>query len=92
VGARVDRAAALADLAGAGLDPKALPDLHRALESVDAEDVRRVCRTYLSPDRVALVVTGDRKSLEEPLRDVGEVEVRPETLGATASGPTAALR
>jgi hypothetical protein len=91
VGARLDRAAALADLAGVGLDAGALAALPRALEAVDAEDVRRVCRTYLSPERVTMVVTGDKQSLEEALRDIGEVEVRPES--PAVPGPaTAALR
>jgi predicted Zn-dependent peptidase len=92
VGARLDRAAALADLAGVGLDAGALAALPRALEAVDAEDVRRVCRTYLSPERVTMVVTGDKHSLVEALRDLGEVEVRPESPAAPGPATTAALQ
>jgi zinc protease len=90
-GPRLDRAAALADLAGAGLDERALAALPRALESVGADDVRRVCRTYLALDQLSMVVSGDKARLEELLREVGEVEIRPEA--PAAAGPaTAALR
>jgi predicted Zn-dependent peptidase len=97
VGARLDRAAALADLVGSGLDGRDARDdsqlaaLPRAVESVDADDVRRVCRAYLSPERVSLVVGGDKQSLEELLREIGEVEVRPESAGSPETA-TAAMR
>lgn len=46
--------------------------------AVTQEDVQRVARQYLRPDRVAVVVVGDRKSIEEGIRAVGlgKVEIR----------------
>jgi zinc protease len=89
-GPRLDRAAALADLAALGLDERALAALPRALAGVDADDVRRVSRAYLSPDRLSIVVVGDRRQLEEILRELGDVEVRPDA--PSAPGPATADR
>jgi zinc protease len=46
--------------------------------AVTAEDVRRVANEYIRPDRSAIVVVGDRATIEAGLRalPVGEVELR----------------
>ena len=46
--------------------------------AVKKEDVERVARDYIVPDRVVVVVVGDRKKIEEGIRrlDLGKVEVR----------------
>lgn len=46
--------------------------------AVTREDVQRVARTYLDPARMAVVIVGDRKSIEEGIRAVnlGPVELR----------------
>ena len=35
-----------------------------AIQAVTAADVQRVARTYIQPDRLAVVVVGDRKVIE----------------------------
>jgi predicted Zn-dependent peptidase len=40
----------------------------RAIQSVTAADVERVARRYLQPDRMAVVVVGDRQTIEAPIR------------------------
>jgi zinc protease len=46
--------------------------------AVDAAEIQRVARTHLRPDRSAIVVVGDRETVESGLRalPVGQVEVR----------------
>lgn len=46
--------------------------------AVTAEDVQRVAREYVRPDRSAVVVVGDRQTIEAGLRNlpVGAVEIR----------------
>lgn len=46
--------------------------------AVTQGDVQRVARRYIDPTRMVVVVVGDRKSLEEPLRatGIGPVEIR----------------
>ena len=39
--------------------------------SVDAADVRRAAWEHLDPDRMAVVVVGDRAAVEAPLRALG---------------------
>ncbi len=39
--------------------------------SVDAADVRRAAREHLDPERMAVVVVGDRAAVEAPLRALG---------------------
>ncbi len=48
------------------------------VEGVTQADVQRVARTYVDPSRVAVVVVGDRASIEAGLRavNVGPVEIR----------------
>jgi zinc protease len=40
------------------------------IEAVTPADVQRVARKYIQPDRVAVVVVGDRKKIEAPIRAV----------------------
>ncbi len=46
--------------------------------AVTPEDVQRAARKYLRPDRMAVVIVGDRKSIEEGIRavNVGPIEIR----------------
>ena len=43
------------------------------VEKVTVEDVKRVARKYLQPDKVRLVVVGNGQDFEEPLSVLGEV-------------------
>jgi predicted Zn-dependent peptidase len=47
------------------------------VEAVTAEDVRRAASEHLQTDRLTIVIVGDRKTIEQPLRqaDVGAVEI-----------------
>lgn len=47
------------------------------LEAVTAADVQRVAQTYTHPDHLVIVTAGDRKKIEEALKDLklGKVEV-----------------
>jgi len=42
-----------------------------ALERAGAADLQELARRHLDPDRMALVVVGDRAVIEKPLRDLG---------------------
>ena len=81
--------AQLAELAIFKLPDSYLADYTRKIAAVSKEDVRRVARKYLTPDKLAIVVVGDEKSLREPLAKLAPVEVRdlegePVTATATA--------
>jgi len=49
----------------------------RQIESVTAADVQRVARRYIVPDRTAVVVVGDRKTIEPGIRalNLGPINV-----------------
>ncbi len=52
-----------------------LPDTYfdtyvQKIASVTLDDVTRVAKQYLQPDRMAIVIVGDRASIEQPLRAV----------------------
>jgi len=49
----------------------------QGIAAVTQADVQRVARQYIDPDRLAIVIVGDRKSVEPALRaaKVGEVVV-----------------
>jgi len=38
------------------------------IQAVTAQDVRRVAQRYITPDRFTVVVVGDRKAIEAPVR------------------------
>ncbi len=45
------------------------------MEAVTPADVTRVTRKYLDPQRMTLVVVGDRKVVEDSLKQFGPVKV-----------------
>jgi zinc protease len=49
----------------------------QGIAAVTAADVQRVARQYIDPDRLAIIIVGDRKSIEPALRaaKVGDVTV-----------------
>lgn len=52
-----------------------LPDTYfntytQQVAAVTLDDVNRVAKQYLQPDRMAIVIVGDRASIEQPLRTV----------------------
>ena len=56
-----------------GLWVQSLPDNYyqqytKSVMSITAEDVVRAARTHLDLDHLAIVIVGDRKAIEEPLR------------------------
>jgi zinc protease len=55
------------------------------VEAVTQSDVQRVAERYIDPDHLTIVVVGDRKSIEAPLRaaGIGPVEIR--TTGGAAA-------
>lgn len=69
----------LADLAVYEIDEDFYARYVPAVMAVTAEDVERVAREYVRPDRSVVVVVGDRATIEEGLRGlgIGPVEVRP---------------
>ena len=59
-----------------GLWLEALPDTYyqqyaKSIAPIGADDVVRVAKKYLDLDHLAIVIVGDRKSIEEPLRKTG---------------------
>jgi zinc protease len=54
---------------------------------VTQADVQRVALRYLDPDRMAVVVVGDRKSIEPELRALGIAPVKVRTLEDSVSAP-----
>ena len=59
-----------------GRPDKYLGEYTKKIEAVTKDDVRRVARKYLDPQRLTIVVVGDQKSLKEPLEKLGPVELR----------------
>jgi zinc protease len=56
-----------------GLWVQSLPDNYyqqytKSVMAITADDVVRVAKTHLDLDRLAIVIVGDRKAIEEPLR------------------------
>jgi zinc protease len=69
-------ASQLAELAVYGLPDSYLTDYTRKVAAITKEDVRRVARKYLAPDRLTIVVVGDEKTNREALEKVAPVEIR----------------
>ena len=77
-----------------------LPDTYfnsyiERVQAVTLEDVNRVANRYLQPDRMAVVIVGDRKAIEQGLRTLDglgerisfvDAEGRPAPQGGGASG------
>jgi zinc protease len=58
-----------------------LPDTYfnsyiERVQAVSLEDVNRVANRYLQPDRMAIVIVGDRSAIEQPLRTLDDVGSR----------------
>ena len=68
---RANVAAQLAELAVYGFPDSYLAEYTRKVAAVTKDDVRRVARKYLDPSHLAIVVVGDRKSIEGPLGQAG---------------------
>jgi predicted Zn-dependent peptidase len=47
----------------------------RQIEAVTQADLQRVAARYINPDRMTIVVVGDRKQIEPPLRALGIAEL-----------------
>jgi predicted Zn-dependent peptidase len=55
-----------------------LPDTYfnsylERVEGVTLEDINRVANRYLQPDRMAVVIVGDRHAIEQPLRTLDDI-------------------
>ncbi len=92
---RANLAAQLAELAVYGFPDSYLAEYTRKIAAVTKDDVRRVARKYLDPSHLAIVVVGDRKSIEGPLAKLAPVELRdldgePVTAAAADPGPQTA--
>jgi zinc protease len=78
----------LADLAAYGLPASELAAFTRKIAAVSTADLRRTAQKYLLPDRLTVVVTGDRRTLEPALRRIAPVEIR-DTEGNPIAVPVA---
>ncbi len=45
------------------------------IRAVKKEDIQRVAKEYLHPDRLCILVVGDSENFDKPLDDLGEVKV-----------------
>jgi zinc protease len=54
-----------------GLSPDIFEHYVARIQSVSAADVERVARTYIDPGKLLVVVVGDRKVIEAPVRALG---------------------
>ncbi len=66
----------LAEISVFGLSDKYLAEFTHKIAAVTKEDVHRVARKYLLPDRLSVVVVGDQKSSREGLAKLAPVELR----------------
>jgi zinc protease len=62
-------AAQLIDLVVYGLEDSFFNEYVPKIQAVTAADVQRVAKQYIQPDRVIVVVTGDLKTIEQPVRE-----------------------
>ncbi|HEY4187354.1 MAG TPA: pitrilysin family protein [Polyangia bacterium] len=85
---RASTAALLGELSIYGLPDSFLADYTKKLQAVTKADVLRVARRYLTGDKVAIVVVGDRASQEAPLRKLAALELR-DLDGAPLAAPSA---
>ena len=60
-----------------GLDLEDLPTYPNRINAVSVEDIRRAARTYLQPDRLAIVLVGEARAFVDDLRRAGfgDIEV-----------------
>lgn len=73
---RASTAALLGELSIYGLPDSFLTDYTKNIQAITKADVLRVAQGYLSGDKVAIVVVGDRASQEVPLRKLAPLELR----------------
>jgi zinc protease len=66
----------LAEIAVYGLPANYLADYTKKVAAVTKDDVRRVARKYLLPDKLTIVVVGDATSLRDKLEKIAPVELR----------------
>jgi predicted Zn-dependent peptidase len=73
-----DIALQLTPLVTYGLDLDFYNRYVRAIEQITQADVQRVARKYIDPERLTIVVVGDRKQIEPGIRalGIGPVEIR----------------
>jgi len=62
---------AISDLYLEGLPQDYYQNVAEHVEAVQREDLARVARKYVDVDHLAIVIVGDRASIEEPLRATG---------------------
>ncbi|HET6150548.1 MAG TPA: pitrilysin family protein [Polyangia bacterium] len=86
---RASTAGQLADLAIYGLPDKYLIEYTRKVAAVSKQDVHRVARKYLVPERLAVVVVGDEKSNRDALAKLAPVELRDLEGNALPAAPVA---
>jgi zinc protease len=68
-------AARFGEVATYGLEPSYLDTYVQRIMAVTGDDVRRVAREHVRPDRAVVVVVGDREAVEGPVRALGMVPV-----------------
>ena len=85
---RASTAALLGELALYGLPDSFLTDYVKNIQAVTKADVLRVAQRFLSIDKMAIVVVGDRASQETPLRKLAPLEVRDLDGAPVAATPT----
>jgi zinc protease len=73
---RANVAAQLAELAVFGFPDSYVGEYTHKIAAITKDDVRRVARKYLDPNHLAIVVVGDRKSIEAPLAKLAPIELR----------------
>jgi zinc protease len=54
-----------------GLDPQELQTFRERVNAVTVDDIQRVARTYLHPDRLSIVLVGDASKFEKQLAAAG---------------------
>jgi predicted Zn-dependent peptidase len=60
----------------AGLPPDYLSQYVSRIQAVTAEEVMRSARAHYHPERMSVVLCGNRETLEAPLQALGPVEIR----------------
>ncbi|MBL0939593.1 MAG: insulinase family protein [Gemmatimonadaceae bacterium] len=73
-----DIASQIASLVPYNLPLSTLGAFNAGIGRVTAADVQRVATQYVNPDRLTIVIAGDRATIEQPLRDtkIGPVDIR----------------
>jgi zinc protease len=74
-----DMARKLEELVAYGLPADTFTNFVAAVTKVSAADLQRVAARYIQPDKMAVVVVGDRRMIEAPIRELnlGPVNILP---------------